>query len=525
MRESKERGEADGRKRHGGKDSKRQRPEQVVGALLAGMPIGVLSVARDGAVLYANRKMEEMVGAEPGKLRSVRDFVRLSGASVANRVRKAERQFLGAIKEASFEWECDGSRRSQRRLRFASFPLGEGFAQKKAVGLIGHEIRERASEVALANTRQQLENLMIFVRGVAHDFNNLLGGIMGYASFIKTLLQPEERFYRQIDAIERSAIQVSELTKQLMTSCLGTKYRSVALNLNALVEKVTEDVRPLVDESIRIETVLEENLRRIDGDEDQIQQMLLHLCVKAQDALPEGGRLVLTTANYSKKEEVGEEAGEVPPGDYVTLTLTYEGKGEKGRGAVVKPDEWQRDDVGLAMVYSNVKKHSGFIDISEVRGNVQHMQLFFPVSAGMIEEERALYIPLARGSERLLIVDGDEKMGPVYQQLLEVLGYQVSSISESRKAVRYFRRHSRAIDLVVLDVVDAQLRGEKILRQIRKVRPRMRVLYTGRRQLAEVVKRLKPGRKDATLEKPFEFAHLVWAIRQMLDAPKRKRRV
>lgn len=525
MKESKKRRVVGGTKKQGNKGGQMPRSKEVGRALLSRMPVGVLSVARDGAVLYVNRKMEEMVGAKPGKLGNVRDLVRLSGAGAGRRLRSAEQQFLEALKEASFEWECDGSKRRQRRLRFASFSLGKDFAEKKAVGLLGHEMIERASEVALANTRRQLENLMIFVRGVAHDFNNLLGSILGYASYMKTLMQPDERLYHQVEMIEQSASQATELTRQLLTSCLGTKYRSVALSLNTLIGNVVEDARPLLGENITVKTMLEESLWNIDGDEEQIQQMLTYLCVKAQDALPEGGQLAVTTANYSQKEEFKEETPDVPPGDYVMLTLTYEGKEEKERIAVVKPGEWQRDDLGLAMVYSNVKKHSGFIDISEVRGNVQCMRLFFPVSAAMIEEQRALYIPLARGSERLLIVDGDEKMGHVYQQLLEVLGYRIWSVSDSGKAIRYFRRHNRAIDLVVLDVVDARLGGEKILGQIRKLRPRMRVLYTGREQLTKVVKRLKPGRKDGTLEKPFEFAHLVWAIREMLDVPKGKRRV
>jgi two-component system cell cycle sensor histidine kinase/response regulator CckA len=524
MTDSKKPRKTSKRKKHDNKAGKKQTPEAIGKALLAGMPLGVLSVARSGAVLYANRKMEEMIGAEPGKMRNVRDFVRLSGAVRGGRLRKAEGQFLEAIREASFEWECDGSGQRRRRLRFSSFRLGKDFDGKEAVGLIGHEMRERTSEAALVQTTRQLENLMIFVRGVAHDFNNLVGSILGYASFIKSLLRPEERLYRQIDAIERSAIQSSELTKQLLTCCLGTRYRSVALNLNALVEKVIEDARPLVGESIRIEAMLEENLWSIDGDEDQIEQMIMHLCTKAKDALPHGGRLVLATDNYSQKEGLKEEAAEVSPGDYVMLTITYEAQEDTGCVAVVKPDEWQRDDVGLAMVYSNVKKHSGFIDISEVRGNAQHMQLFFPVSAALIEEERALYIPLGRGSERLLIIDGDEKIGPVYQQLLEVLGYQPLSISDGEKAIRYFRKNSRKIDLVVLDVADARLGGERIVRQIRRVRPRMRVLYTGRERLAEILKHVKPGRNDAVLQKPFEFAHLVWAIREMLDAPRRNPR-
>jgi PAS domain S-box-containing protein len=369
---------------------------------------------------------------------------------------------------------------------------------------------------------QKMEAIGTLAGGIAHDFNNLLMGIQGRTSLmaIKENLSPYQQ--EQINAIEECVSSAANLTRQLLGFARIGKYEVKPIDINELVRKnITMFGR--TRKYIRTHTKLCPQPLVVDGDKQQIGQVLLNIFVNACQAMPNGGDLIIATDNV----ELGEATcspHQLPPGSYVNLTITDTGIGmsqstlerifdpffttkEKGRGT----------GLGLASAYGIVKNHEGFISVLSEIGNGTTFDIYFPLSDKSVIKESNLIEEIFTGSETILLVDDQQMIIDVGKGMLEQLGYSVVVAKSGEKAVEKISDRGAEIDLVILDLIMPGMGGAKAFDRIREIKPMIPVIlssgYSIDGQASEIMQR---GCNDF-IQKPFSIQTLSQTIRKVLD--------
>jgi PAS domain S-box-containing protein len=372
---------------------------------------------------------------------------------------------------------------------------------------------------------QKMESIGTLAGGIAHDFNNLLGGILGYASFLKSKLSDGDPHFKYVDTIERSAMRAAELTSQLLGFARGGKYDAKPVNMNKVIEETLKIIGRTLDKSIEITTHLCEELPTVEADAAQMQQVLMNLFVNAGDAMPHGGKLIVETSTSVLGEDYVRTHLGSKPGKYVIVSVTDTGIGmdretvkrifepffttkEKGKGT----------GLGLAMVYGAVKNHGGSIRVYSEPGAGTTFKVYLPAH-GAPEHVEAPVTAVARGGEeRVLVVDDEETIRSLVKDTLESYGYCVLVAENGEEAVRIYREMGERIDLVILDMVMPKMGGRETFQRLKELNPKVKALLsTGYSQNGKAQEILDSG-VLGFLQKPYQTHDLLAKLRSVLDA-------
>ncbi len=327
---------------------------------------------------------------------------------------------------------------------------------------------------------QKLEVLGALAGGIAHDFNNVLGGILGYASLLRTYLKDRPTAAKYVETIERAAVRGAELTGRLLSASRKSSGQLLPVSLNQVVEETLELLAHTLPKGIRIDKRLDPRVHLMMADASQLQQIVLNLCVNARDAMPEGGLLRVSTrllggADAGESEGRGrrvqlsvEDTGVGM--DAKTLARLFEPffstKGEAGTG------------LGLSVVYGIVKSLGGDVGVKSSPGRGARFDVVLPcrwAEESLVERnvEEA-----ARGQgELILLVDDEKVLRDLGKDILESQGYRVATVSSGEEALEYLRE-ARGVALVILDVVMPGLGGSETYRQLRGLDSSIPVLFS-----------------------------------------------
>ncbi len=379
---------------------------------------------------------------------------------------------------------------------------------------------------------QKMEAIGTLAGGVAHDFNNLLGSILGYASFVKESLAPDSQERADVEVIERSARRGADLTRQLLAFAQGSQHDIKPLNINAQVREVMQLLTHTIDKSIAINAVLDERIALVEGDEGQINQLLLNLCINACEAMPGGGYLTIRTQTlHLDAETARRELGKNSAGDYTLLTVSDTGHGmppeivervfepffstKKGR-----PGK-KHSGLGLATVFGIVKAHDGIIRVESQIGEGTTFHVWFPANVNLRAEEENIAEPESpKGSETILVVDDEESLRDMLQRVLSNAGYEVQLVSSGTHAVDIVRRATDLFDLIILDIVMPGMNGLETFQKLKEINPAIRVLVaSGYSDQGQAQDLLAAGAKDF-IQKPFSFQEILSKVRTLLDKEK-----
>jgi two-component system, cell cycle sensor histidine kinase and response regulator CckA len=375
---------------------------------------------------------------------------------------------------------------------------------------------------------QKMESIGNLAGGIAHGFNNLLGGILGYATFAKRKLSNRDKIYQSIEAIERSAQRAAELTKQLLGFARRGKYQVRPIDCNALIGEIALILQRTIDPRIAIEVDPDPLLSLIEGDEAQIQQALMNICLNARDALPKGGSLKIASRNQRMIPDQAFRQRGMKEGSYIRLTISDTGTGmsPEVRERIFEPffttkAKGQGTGLGLSMVYGIIQNHGGMIEVQSQPGRGSTFAVFLPaIASASVNGEELPSVPDAhQGEETILLVDDEEIIRGLGIDILEDRGYRVFSASEGKEAVSIYRERRREIDLVILDVMMPGIGGKETYRQLRAINPRVKVLLSsGYSTDGEVGEILKQG-VSGFVQKPYREEELAARVREVLDAP------
>jgi signal transduction histidine kinase/CheY-like chemotaxis protein len=450
-------------------------------------------------------------------------------------LRNAELQLLVSSQEATNS--LDAVRTSLEHSRHAEevMILAEGRRAIAEEGRLKAE-SERESAESQLHQSQRLESLGQLAGGVAHDFNNLLSVILNYATFVGEELTSagattEDNQWAlalsDVQQIHLAAERASELTHQLLAFARREVVQPRELSLNDAITGLELILRRTIGEQIDLVIDLSDNDAMVLADPGQIDQVVLNLAINARHAMSPGGALSISTAMRTITSDEEALSG-FPVGSYVCLRVSDNGTGmsPEVRDRAFEPffttkPSGEGSGLGLATVYGIIVQSGGHIKIYSDEGVGTSITILLPVvvhdsSGATLVEDRRTRDEL-NGTETILVVDDEEALGEVTRRLLIRSGYQVLSASNGMQAVEIASTFDGTIDLLLTDVVMPKMQGPTVAREIRKLRPDVRVLFMSGHAYSVLEAELMLGTEFLLLEKPFDQATLLQCVRKVLD--------
>ncbi len=400
------------------------------------------------------------------------------------------------------------------------------------VGTLGvlKDIGERRHLEEQLRQSQKMDAIGQLAGGIAHDFNNLLTVIAGRAQLIISRLRPEEPIHRDATLVRATADRAAALTHQLLAFSRKQVLQPQVLDLNAVVAGMEPMLGRLIGENIDLAVIPAVGLGRVKADPGQIEQVIVNLAVNARDAMPEGGRLTVETADVELDAAYASRQLSVPPGPYVVLAVTDNGLGmdEPTRSRVFEPffttkGPGKGTGLGLATVYGIVKQSGGDIQLSSECGRGTSFKIYLPRVAEPTSpppEARATAGPAPRGDETVLLVEDEAEVRDLAREILEASGYRVLQACDPHEAVLMAERHAGAIHLLLTDVIMPRQSGRALAERLRPLRPELQVLYMSGYTNEAIIRHgvLEPD--TVFIQKPFTPAALGQKVRETLDGPR-----
>jgi two-component system, cell cycle sensor histidine kinase and response regulator CckA len=373
---------------------------------------------------------------------------------------------------------------------------------------------------------QRMESIGTLAGGIAHDFNNLLMGIQGSASVMLLDIKPNHSHYENIKLIERCIKSGAKLTQQLLGFARRGKYVVTPCNLNEIVNR-TSLIFGHTRKEITIHIKQNEDLRTVNVDMGQIEQVLLNIYVNAWQAMPDGGDLYIETDNvtfdaqYTKKKLY-----RASPGKYVKVSVTDNGTGmdKKTLKRIFEPFFTTRHmgtgtGLGLASAYGIIKNHKGIINCYSELGHGTTFNIYLPISLSEAKtiEDKEISLNASLGNETILLVDDEKIVAQGCRQVIEALGSEVFVALGGEEAIKIYKERQEKIDLVVLDMIMPNMSGSETYDRLKEINPEIKVLlssgYSIRGQATDILNRGCNG----FIQKPFNMEQLSHKIREVLD--------
>ena len=386
------------------------------------------------------------------------------------------------------------------------------------------EQRERNREMEKRLQRaQNLESVGTLAGGIAHDFNNILTIIKGHASLLKRECEVPERV-REISAIiDRAAVRGSDLVRQMLAFARKSGGIFTMADFNNMVRESAEMMRAPLGPRIGLELALDEGLPLILVDTGQIERIIINLITNARDALPSGGRIVVSTGRVTDSATVPcLEA--LPMREYAYLQVTDDGAGmtEETRSRIFEPffttkAKGKGTGLGMPVVYGVMQMHNGAIEVTSAPGQGTTVELYFPLitEAEHPQVRRPAEAPKAtRGTETLLVVDDEPDVLSFLRLMLEAQGYRVLTAANAEEALALFGQHRDEIQLLFSDLGLPTLSGYDLSEILQRLRPGLKCVLGSGYADTEVKDHLHDA---GFIAKPYAPENVLAIIRGALD--------
>jgi two-component system cell cycle sensor histidine kinase/response regulator CckA len=375
---------------------------------------------------------------------------------------------------------------------------------------------------------QKMEAVGRLAGGIAHDFNNLLMVIQGYADLMTERLAEGDPLRRNAEQIQTASQRATSLTRQLLAFSRKQMLAPKVLSIQSVVTEMEKILRRLIGEDVQLETSSVADLGLVKADRSQIEQVILNLAVNARDAMPEGGRLTIETANVDLDESFSHSSVMLSPGPYVMLAVTDNGCGMdvETQAHIFEPffttkEKGKGTGLGLATVYGIVKQSGGYVWVYSEPGRGTSFKVYLPrvwdeqTMPGRdrrIEGQR-----LPQGTETVLLVEDEKGVRELAREYLEMTGYTVIEAENGHTALELAALHSGPIHLLMTDVVMPGISGRELSERVKTIRPEIRVLFMSGYTDQAVVHHGILETDAVLLQKPFTVAALAAKLRDILN--------
>lgn len=350
----------------------------------------------------------------------------------------------------------------------------------------GEDVTERKRLEDQLRQAQKMEAVGRLAGGVAHDFNNILTTIIGYGSLMQFDLDDGNPAKPYVEQILSSAERAARLTQSLLAFSRKQIINPKPVRLGVVAGKMEKLLAKIIGEDIELRTVCHDENATVWADSGQLEQILMNLAANARDAMPDGGVLTIETDRMELDGDFIKAHGYGKPGPYAVLSVTDTGAGmdEKTRTKIFEPffttkEVGKGTGLGLSIVYGIVKQNSGYVSVYSEPGRGTTFRIYLPAILMNIEEAGAAALTdAARGTETVLVAEDDADVRKLTKAVLEGAGYTVIEAVDGENAIRLFAEHKDEIELVLIDVIMPKANGKAVSEAIRKMRPRVKIIFT-----------------------------------------------
>lgn len=523
--------EAESRRKWRATEEAREREQRRLAVALQATGAGVFEfTVPEGEEVFFNDRFAEMLGVERGELPPAQ----LLFAWVLERVHPDDRERLesyrtdfraGRRPEVTLEVRMrhkDGSWRSVA-LFVAAASRGASGSVTGVIGVMLDRTQERRMEEQFRQA-QKMEAIGRLAGGIAHDFNNLLTVISNFGEFVLDGLPAESAVREDMEEVLKAARRAETLTGQLLAYSRSRPVTPTIMNVNDLVVDVDKMLRRLLGEGVELKTQLAPDLWEVRIDSGGLEQVVVNLVVNARDAMPDGGRLNIETANAKIGDEYLMSRGvDVPPGQYVSISVSDNGMGmdAETQARLFEPffttkAAGQGTGLGLATCYGIVKQAEGYIWVYSEPGHGSTFKVLLPrVTSGAESDVEPTHSEKVRGDETILVVEDEEPVRKLVIRMLGMLGYTVLEATSAEEALEAARNAESPIHAVLTDVVMPDINGPELVAKLAEFQPRMKAVYMsgytrGAIQMDETI---------VLVQKPFAPKELAGKLRDALDRP------
>ncbi|MEI2383887.1 response regulator [Breoghania sp. JC706] len=498
-------------------------------------PIAIASVDRDGRVVRSNAPFLRLLGkpetgpdaGEENGPRRLTDFVAASGRDILSAALEAAAEGRSEINPMDIELSHDG----ERSATFYISAVQDGDADDEAAVVYALETtKQRALELQFAQS-QKMQAIGHLAGGVAHDFNNVLTAIIGFSDLLLANHRPTDPSFQDIMNIKQNANRAAGLVRQLLAFSRRQTLRPKELALNDVLADLSILLDRLLGEKVELKVVHGRDLWPVMADQNQLEQVVVNLAVNARDAMPEGGGLTIRTSNVDAAQSATlDDVRGMPVGEYVLIEVTDTGTGippeimEKIFDPFFSTKEVGKGTgLGLSTVYGIIKQTGGYIYPSSIVGEGTTFRIFLPrhVSEEKVLPKEIVAEPTMTdltGSATILLVEDEEAVRAFAARALASRGYTVHEAGSGTEALQVMEETEGAVDLVVSDVVMPEMDGPSLLRELRKTRPDLKIIFISGYAEGAFEKNLPENEKFSFLPKPFSLKELATAVKEALSA-------
>jgi two-component system, cell cycle sensor histidine kinase and response regulator CckA len=500
-------------------------------------PMAIATVDRSGAVVRANARFAKLAqGLSPDGAAS---------KSIVAAVNVRDRSLLVAAINQAAEGQGDiapveamlnGAK--ERWGQFFVTAVEEGERETEAAIVYMLETTERRTLENQINQSQKMDMVGQLAGGIAHDFNNVLSAIMMANDFLLNAHKPTDPSFQDIMQIKQNATRAATLVRQLLAFSRRQTLRPQVLDLGDALSDLTMLLRRLIGEKVKLDLVHGRDLWPVKVDVSQFEQVIVNLAVNARDAMPDGGKLSVRTANVATEESARLSYKGMPAADYVRIDVADTGSGiapdivdkifepffstkEVGKGT----------GLGLSTVYGIVKQTGGFVYVDSEAGKGTAFHIFLPRHHPELEAQPeavaangAAKEPVAEAKPRtdltgqgtILLVEDEEGLRSLNARGLRSRGYSVIEASNGIEAMEALEQKNGAVDLVVSDVVMPEMDGPTLLKTMRGRNPDLKIIFVSGYAEDAFEKSLPENQQFAFLPKPFTLSQLVAAVKETM---------
>lgn len=412
---------------------------------------------------------------------------------------------------------------------------------------VGMDITERKRLEEQLRQAQKMEAVGRLAGGVAHDFNNLLTSMCGFAELMRLQLRPDDPLQELLEKILGSGKRAADLVHQLLAFSRKQIIQPRVLDLNQVVAEMNRMLQRIIGEDIQMETILAPGLWSVRVDPARLEQIIVNLAVNARDAMPNGGRLVIETANvildqtntlfedlapykdFAPPLEDTAERPETGSGEYVLLSVSDTGTGmsEKVKDHLFEPffttkQVGEGSGLGLSTVYGVVKQSQGAIQVDSEEGLGTSFKIYLPrtVERATSQARAAQADDLPRGTETVLLVEDESAVRELAAYVLRRQGYTVLEAANGEEALSLAQKHGTAIELLLTDVVMPHMSGKELADRLEALYPDIHILFTSGYTDETIDRHGVPIPSVDFIQKPFSPTTLAHQVRDALNRRK-----